>query len=146
LLFNLIVIHYYNQSNRGKDFLIYYNDNKNFRHSKKQKGSKIPQGRVWARGISPCILNSGGVPAKRTEIETMTGRAKRKGIGGRNFYPLSLSPSPLNFVFRFVKCATKKFCWPFVKNFIDLITASGNSICKVIILKLYDNTKGDFKP
>ncbi|OGI66686.1 hypothetical protein A2823_01195 [Candidatus Nomurabacteria bacterium RIFCSPHIGHO2_01_FULL_41_91] len=37
------------------------------------------------------------------------GRAKKKGVGGKEFLPaLAFSPPP-NFVFRFAKCAAKKF-------------------------------------
>jgi len=41
---------------------------------KNKKGVKIPQGRVWAGGTSPCTLNSGGTPAKRAEVEARAGR------------------------------------------------------------------------
>jgi hypothetical protein len=54
LLFDFIVIYYYNQSNRGKDFLIYYNNNKKVKSSKVQKGSKnlkFPRWVGWDKGI-----------------------------------------------------------------------------------------------
>ena len=36
------------------------------------------------------------------------GRAKRKGVGGKEFLPALAFPPPPNFVFRFAKCAAKE--------------------------------------
>ncbi|MFH1233576.1 MAG: hypothetical protein V1649_02910 [Patescibacteria group bacterium] len=47
-----------------------------------------------------------------SEIQSL-GRAKNKGVGGKEFLPALAFPPP-NFVFRFAKCAAKKkmLCFP----------------------------------
>ena len=48
------------------------------------------------------------------------GRVKRKGVGGKEFLPALAFPPPPNFVFRFAKCAAKKFVWLFLKFAVSL--------------------------